>query len=92
MPVFPGQVIYDKGAWILHVLRGRVGDRPFFELVDSWANRGQSPRGNVTTQEFIDLAGTYAGENLEGFLWPYLQETDIPGVGFESAIIERQRR
>nr|MEE4266774.1 M1 family metallopeptidase [Candidatus Krumholzibacteria bacterium] len=88
VPVFPGRVIYDKGAWILHMLRERMGDGPFFELVDEWANQGNRPGGTVTTEEFIALAGTYAGENLEGFFWPYLNELDVPRVGLEWAIIE----
>jgi aminopeptidase N len=79
-PVFPGKVIYDKGAWILHVLRYRMGDGPFFAFLQEWADGGDRPLGNVETQEMIDLASQHAGEDLNGMLWPYLEEVDLPRI------------
>lgn len=80
VPVFPGRVIYDKGAWIVHMLRGRLGDAAFFDLVRRWANEGGRPRATVTTAEFLALASAAAGEDLGPFLWPYLESTDLPRV------------
>jgi len=78
VPVFPGRVIYDKGAWILHMLRRRMGDGPFFSLVEDWAQGGGRPLTTVQTQPFIDLASAWAGEPLDDFLWPYLESTALP--------------
>jgi len=61
MPVFPGRVIYDKGAWILHMLRGRMGDAAFFEFLQEWGSGGGRPGGTVVTKEFIALASSLAG-------------------------------
>jgi aminopeptidase N len=80
MPVFPGSVIYDKGAWIVHMLRGRIGDTLFFQLLESWGSGGGRPGGTVTTEEFISLASSLAGEDLNGFLRPYLESTELPQV------------
>lgn len=88
MPVFPGRVIYDKGAWILHMLRGRLGDGVFFPMVRDWAQGGQRPLATVTTEEFIAHASTWAGEDLGAFLWPYLTSTDIPRVALEFSLAE----
>jgi len=86
VPVFPGRVIYDKGAWILHALRGRMGDAAFFGFVEEWATGGGRPGGTVTTEEFIDLATSRAGEPLGDFLWPYLKETVLPQIVFDYEI------
>jgi len=86
MPVFPGRVIYDKGAWILHSLRGRIGDAAFFSLMEDWATGPSRRDGTVVTQEFIDLAGVYGGEPLDAFFWPYLKETVLPQIVFDYEI------
>ena len=88
VPVFPGRVIYDKGAWILHALRGRMGDGPFFGLVLEWASGGGRPGGYVATQEFIDLASAWAAEPLDNFLWPYLEESTLPQIVFDYEVGE----
>lgn len=76
-------VVYDKGAWILHQLRGRLrlttgDDDVFFELLRDWATASHRAEGVVTTQDFIDHASLHAGEDLDGFLWPYLRENTVP--------------
>ena len=80
MPVFPGRVIYDKGAWILHMLRGRLGDEVFFPMLEDWAQGVQRPLETVTTAEFISHVGDWAGQDLRSFFWPYLTSTAIPHV------------
>ena len=76
-----------------HLRQGRLdpahparadGRRSFFGLVKEWADGGGRPGGNVVTQEFIDLA-SIAGpaRTLDDFLWPYLNETDLPQIVFD---------
>jgi aminopeptidase N len=88
VPVFPGRVIYDKGAWILHTLRGRMGDGPFFGMLQEWASAGDRPHETVITQELIDLASAWAGEPLDDFFWPYLEEIYLPQIVFDYEIGE----
>ncbi len=87
------RVVYNKGAWILHQLRGRMrlttgNDDQFFALLEEWATGSGRTEGVVTTQEFIDLAGSFAGEDLNDFMWPYLQETVVPHLSLEWAKAE----
>lgn len=87
VPVFPGRIIYDKGAWILHMLRGRLGDDPtFFQLLADWAQQDDRPHTTVTTEAFIAHCETYAGEDLDGFFWPYLTEEVLPRVSLDHAV------
>ncbi|MEN8006755.1 MAG: M1 family aminopeptidase [Candidatus Krumholzibacteriota bacterium] len=86
VPVFPGRVIYDKGSWILHALRGRMGDAAFFGFVEEWAAGGGRRDNTVTTPEFIALASSWAGELLDNFFDPYLNETVLPQISFDYEI------
>ena len=72
------RLVYDKGAWLLHMLRGRMGDTAFFGLIMDWATGGDRPESYVTTQDFIDLASYHAGEDLGDFFDPWLNETTVP--------------
>jgi aminopeptidase N len=62
--LFNGTVYY-RGAMTLQALREKVGDLTFFELLRAWAT--QNRYGNVTTQQFIDLAERLSGQDLTHF-------------------------
>lgn len=67
---------YDKGAFILHALRGMVGDEKFFGLMRSHvdANRGKI----VTVAAFREAAEAAAGEALDWFFEQWLDKKGIP--------------
>ncbi len=88
VPVFPGRVIYDKAAWILHMLRGRLGDQVFFDMVRAWAQDPANRLGNVSTEDFIAHVEGYAGESLADFFWPYLESTELPLIEFNDTLME----
>jgi aminopeptidase N len=48
----------QRGALLLHELRGELGDLAFFELLRDWAARHR--HGTVTTRDFADLARRYS--------------------------------
>jgi len=75
------QVVYDKGAWILHMLRGRMGDTAFFDLLLDWTSSARL-HGVVDTGMFIDLASYHADEDLTGFFTPWLEATTVPHLEF----------
>jgi aminopeptidase N len=88
MPVFPGNVIYDKGAWILHMLRGRLGDEAFFALLQEYATGADRPFGTVTTAGFIALAQDHAGDDdLTVFFDRWLEETVVPRIVTSQKVI-----
>jgi hypothetical protein len=63
-----------------------MGDPVFFGFVEDWATGGDRRDGTVTTQEFIDLANSWAGESLDDFFWPYLDEIILPQIVFDYEI------
>jgi aminopeptidase N len=62
--LFNGTVYY-RGGMTLQALREKIGDLTFFELLRAWAS--QNRYGNVTTQQFIDLAERLSGQDLTHF-------------------------
>ena len=80
------RVVYDKGAWVLHMLRGRMGDVAFFTLLDDWATSGGRPYQSVETDDFITLASDFAGEDLSGFFDPWLHEATVPHLEMDFSV------
>jgi aminopeptidase N len=80
----PGQDIYNKGALVMHTLRGLVGDDAFFRTVREVVYGNADPRpGNFaprygTTPEFIATASRVSGRDLGWFFQAYLYQTTLP--------------
>jgi aminopeptidase N len=62
--------VYSRGAMTLQSLRRQIGDEAFFSLLHDWvAAPSNQPR---TTQDFIDLAETVSGQQLDVFFQTWL--------------------
>ena len=65
------RTVYDKGAWVLHMLRHVMGDSSFFHALRNYSR--EYAFGNATTEDFRDICElTYEGD-LEWFFnqWVY---------------------
>ena len=88
---FPGAyraVVYGKGAWIIHMLRGVIGDEAFFALLRGLLERNSGD--TVTTDDFRQqVAGVapsgFGDEELVNFFEQWVYGTGIPtlSVDFE---------
>jgi aminopeptidase N len=62
---------YEKGAWVLHMLRKRLGDEAFFRGIRNFylAHR----EGNATSEDLRSEMENSSGKNLKGFFarWIY---------------------
>ncbi|MFF8659437.1 M1 family metallopeptidase [Streptomyces huasconensis] len=67
---------YDGSALVLYALRERVGDATFQKIERAWVSGFQGR--TASTRDFIDLASQVAGEDLEGFLRPWLYGAKTP--------------
>ncbi len=65
--------VYDKGAWVLHMLRGYIGDSAFFATLRSYYDDPRYKWKDVVTEEFRDIAEGISGVNLHNFFneWIY---------------------
>ena len=72
---------YAKGAWVLHMLRGIMGDEAFFRGIrDYYANRAGT---SVMSGDFAsDMAGA-DGEDLDWFFAQWLHQPGYPVLDVE---------
>jgi aminopeptidase N len=71
-------IVYQKGAWVLHMLRHRLGDEAFFRSMRAYYERYSG--GNVTTADLLGVLETETGQKLEAFLRQWLLRDDIPSL------------
>jgi len=64
-------LVYDKGAWILHMLRGVVGDTVFRDIFPAY--REAHYMDVATTKDFKQICETTYGKDLDWFFdqWVY---------------------
>jgi hypothetical protein len=64
--------VYDKGAWVLHMLRHIVGDAVFFDCLHTYYNSSHQ-YGDATTEDFKNICETVSGTELDYFFdeWIY---------------------
>jgi len=68
--------IYYRGGMTLEALREKIGDFDFFRIMRTWAQ--QNRYGNVTTLQFIALAESISGLDLDHFFDVWLYQPDKP--------------
>ena len=80
----PGGDIYVKGSWVLHTLRGLIGDQAFWTAVRREVYGRPDPRpGNFqprfgSTNEFQAIASQEAHRDLKWFFDVYLRQAQLP--------------
>ncbi|RMH01396.1 MAG: hypothetical protein D6702_11605 [Planctomycetota bacterium] len=72
---------YQKGAWVLHMLRGEVGDGAFFAGIRAWyrSNLGRA----VTTAELRAAMEQAAGRDLGWFFEQWLDRPGCPELSWK---------
>jgi aminopeptidase N len=71
--IFDGNLSYNKAGWIVHMLRGVMGDSLFFESLQSYVYHDSLAYGAVTTEDFQTVCENVSGLNLGDFFqqWIY---------------------
>lgn len=67
--VYP--TVYQKGAWVLHMLRGVMGDEKFFGAIRAYYERLRYK--NAETSDFVEICEEFHGSKLDWFFdqWVY---------------------
>lgn len=67
---------YQKGGWVLHMLRLYLGDEVFFPMIQAYAAAfRQQP---ATTEAFFQFAERFSGQELTRFRWQWLEQPFYP--------------
>lgn len=75
-------VVYSKGAWALHTLRGAVGDSVFFRSLHAY--RARHAGGNATTAQFQAVVDSVAGSSTAWFF-----DAWVRGKGWPAYRVQR---
>lgn len=67
---------YGKGAMLFHMIRTRIGDRPFFDALRQVSR--DHMYGSASWSDFIRAFSTSSGEDLTGMAAPWLTRTGGP--------------
>ena len=67
---------YPKGAWVLHMLRGEVGDAAFFAALKAYV--AQFRGASITTRDFVACIEEQTGQELSWFFDQWLDRVGCP--------------
>jgi len=71
-------IIYNKGAYVLHMLRGVVGDEVFFDIIYQYANNVNFQYGLATTEEFHAVCEDVSNTDLNYFFDQWIYDERYP--------------
>ncbi len=71
-------VVYDKGAWVLHMLRGLVGDEAFFSGARLFLDRHRHAKAG--TEDLREALEAASGQDLKPYFDAWVYETGLPAV------------
>ncbi len=76
--IFNGNKSYSKGAIVLHMLRGIVGDPVFFNILKNYLSDPNLAYGTATTEEFRRVAEETSGLSLDYFFNQWIYGENYP--------------
>jgi peptidase M1-like protein/type IX secretion system substrate protein len=71
-------IIYNKGAYVLHMLRGVVGDSAFFDIIYEYSTDTTFMYKQSTTEEYKEICETVSGMNLDYFFDQWIYDERFP--------------
>jgi aminopeptidase N len=71
-------IIYNKGAYVLHMLRGVLGDEIFFDCIYEYATNENFRQGWANTEDFQNVCEEVSGEDLEYFFQQWIYQERYP--------------
>ncbi|GAA4807681.1 M1 family metallopeptidase [Litoribaculum gwangyangense] len=74
-PQSSSATFYKKGAWVLHILREKVGNKAFSKAVKAYLEKHQFK--NVETKDFINEVEKASGKDLREFMARWLEDKTL---------------
>jgi aminopeptidase N len=72
------QLVYQKGGWVLHMLRAQIGTEKFWEGIREYYKRYRD--ANASTAEFRKVMEEASGQDLHWFFQQWLYRAGSPVV------------
>ena len=80
--IFHSGLSYNKGSWVLHMLRHVVGDTDFFQILRDYYADSRYQYGTVTTEQFRDLCEDVSGMDLDWFFHEWIYQEYYPAYKY----------
>ena len=81
---------YQKGSWILHMLRRQLGDSVFHQIIRSYYNTYKGK--NADTEDFKNIAEKISGKNLTIFFRQWLYTAALPKIAINWKYISKGKK
>lgn len=78
-------VIFYKGAYVYHMLRGTIGDDKFFNIIKNYYATYKGQSANI--DDFEVIADKVSGQKLRGFFGLWVDSTGVPEFKTEYTIL-----
>ena len=75
---------YPKGAWVLHTLRGLIGDSAFFRGIRRYYRDHE--HGNALTADLVRIMSDEAGTDLEWYFRQALTQPGYPVIAAKASV------
>jgi len=72
---------YQKGGWVLHMLRKKVGDESFWKAIREYYKKYE--HSNAYTDDLREVFEEVTGDDLEGFFKQWIFEAGHPDFHFD---------
>jgi len=69
--------VYDKGAWVLHMLRHVVGDSTFFDIMQTYYGSAHQ-HSHASTEDFQAICESVSGQELDYFFQEWIYGNYFP--------------
>jgi aminopeptidase N len=79
---------YEKGAWVLHMLRMRLGDQAFFKGLRDYYN--EHKEGNATTEDLRAALEKASGKSLKEFFARWVYDSGHPVYEWSSLAVKQR--
>ena len=80
--IFSSSRTYRKGASVLHMLRGIVGNDKFYKILQTYT-ASKNAYGNATTEDFQAVAEQVYGQKLDYFFKQWIYGENYPKYKFQ---------
>ncbi|MBI3578599.1 MAG: T9SS type A sorting domain-containing protein, partial [Ignavibacteriales bacterium] len=81
--LFNGNLVYAKGATVLHMVRHVLGDSVFFRAIKRYANDSRFRFNVASTEDFRSVCEAESGKNLAYFFNEWIYGESYPRYRFE---------
>ena len=79
--IFNLNLTYNKAGWVVHMLRGVMGDSSFFQTLKSYGSNDTLAYNSATTEDFKKVCEAESGLDLEDFFNQWIYGSYYPKYG-----------